>query len=489
MQRALGELDGARHVGPAERAVFDRADELRPAMQGEDSNRREAADATPATAERIRAELRALDPGAGAAGRAVDASPRNSLRVPFLDAVFPDASFVYVYREPRETVASMIEAWQSGDYVTYPDLQQWPGPPWSLLLVPGWPELAGRSIAEIAAAQWETATRVLLDDLEAMPPERWCVADFAALVSNPERELERVCGFLGLEWQPNGRARDPRRGVEVAGEADAARHSEALRAVLPPLIGLAERARDLLAEPVSGRPTSTPDADSPLRSAYTGALPAILDRRGVALLATARGIGKLICVRREGARVNTHFGDLPAPTAVTTTPHGLAVATRTEVRRYREVSEPESIPGESGPAETRYVPLSSHFTGAAGITELAFAGGELWAVCSRFSCLATLDGEHSFVPRWRPGFVSKLAGDDRCRLNGLAVRDDEPAFATALGATDEPGGWRPERLRGGCLIEVESGEIVAGGLCLPHSRAGTATVFGCSRPGKALCAQ
>jgi len=436
-------------------------------MHGDDSNRRVAADAMPQTVERIRAELRALNPRA--AGRVVDATPRNSLRIPFLDALFPDASFVYVYREPRETIASMIEAWRSGEYVTYPSLRGWPGPPWSLLLVPGWRDLAGRPLAEIAATQWATTTRVLLDDLEQLPPERWCVADFAALVSDGEGQLRRLAEFLGLEWQANGAAQDPRSHVELAGEAAAAQHAEAVRPVLQPLLGLAERARDLLAEPTSRRPTATPDADSPLRSVYPGALPRILDRLGLSLLATAPASGKLICVRREGVRVNTHFRDLPRPRAVAATTGGLAVATPAEVWRYREASESPSGADETSLVDTRFVPLGRHFTGAAGIAELAFAAGELWAVCSRFSCLATLDGEHSFVPRWTPGFISEVAGDDRCHVSGLALRDDRPAFATALGSGDEPGEWRKGRMDGGCVVDVESGEIAAAGLCLPHS--------------------
>ena len=108
-------------------------------------------------------------------------------------------------------------------------------------------------------------------------------------------------------------------------------------------------------------------------------------------------------------------------------------------------------------------------TGDIRVHDLAFAGGELWLVNTRFSCLATLDDTFSFVPRWRPPFVSALAPEDRCHLNGVAIVDDAPRFVTALGTTDEPGGWRANKNEGGVLLDVDSGEIVVSGLCMPHS--------------------
>ena len=95
--------------------------------------------------------------------------------------------------------------------------------------------------------------------------------------------------------------------------------------------------------------------------------------------------------------------------------------------------------------------------------------GELWAVNTRFSCLATFDGVHSFVPRWRPPFVSALSPDDRCHLNGLAVSGGRPLFVTAHGRTDDANGWREGKVGGGIVIDVPSGEVVLSGLSMPHS--------------------
>ena len=100
--------------------------------------------------------------------------------------------------------------------------------------------------------------------------------------------------------------------------------------------------------------------------------------------------------------------------------------------------------------------------------------GELWVVNTAFGCLCTLDDRHSFVPRWRPPFISALAAEDRCHLNGLAMAPDErgmmkPRYVTALGETDTAQGWRPNKVTGGCLIDVASGQTVARGFAMPHS--------------------
>src|SRR5947207_9982868 len=88
---------------------------------------------------------------------------------------------------------------------------------------------------------------------------------------------------------------------------------------------------------------------------------------------------------------------------------------------------------------------------------------------TRFSCLCTLDPDYSFVPRWQPPFISALAAEDRCHLNGLAMVDGRPRYVTALGESDTARGWRANKPRGGCLIDVDSGAVLSRGLSMPHS--------------------
>ena len=117
-----------------------------------------------------------------------------------------------------------------------------------------------------------------------------------------------------------------------------------------------------------------------------------------------------------------------------------------------------------------YVPMSGHTTGDLDIHDMAVDHkGRLVFVNTLFSCLATAGGKASFVPLWRPPFVSKLAAEDRCHLNGLAMDQGKPAYVTAVAPTDVADGWRDKRANGGCVVDVRTNAIVASGLSMPHS--------------------
>lgn len=131
--------------------------------------------------------------------RFLEKTPKNALRQPFLERVFPGALYVYLYREPAPSISSMMEAWKSGRWVTYPRLRGWRGPSWSLLLPPGYAKMRGHPLVEICAFQWKSANRIILDDLEKLPAERWTACSYDELVSSPEKLIPRICDFAGLE--------------------------------------------------------------------------------------------------------------------------------------------------------------------------------------------------------------------------------------------------------------------------------------------------
>ncbi|MGK7890241.1 MAG: TIGR03032 family protein, partial [Leptolyngbyaceae cyanobacterium] len=117
-----------------------------------------------------------------------------------------------------------------------------------------------------------------------------------------------------------------------------------------------------------------------------------------------------------------------------------------------------------------YVPAQSHTTGDINVHDLVLdAQQRLVFVNTDFSCLATLRPGYSFEPIWQPSFITKLAAEDRCHLNGLALQDGEPTYVTACSTTDESSGWRNHKIDGGVVIHVPSNEIITKGLSMPHS--------------------
>lgn len=129
-------------------------------------------------------------------------------------------------------------------------------------------------------------------------------------------------------------------------------------------------------------------------------------------------------------------------------------------------------PGELANAsfDTVFVPREARTTGDIDIHEIGIqADGAPIFVNTKHSCLAVLDPVHSFRPWWKPAFISKLAAEDRCHLNGLAMVDGTPTYVTAVSQSDVLSGWRARRASGGVIIEVETGRIVTDQLSMPHS--------------------
>ena len=193
-------------IGGEGHLLIESLPELQPGARGVDSNRLTATHATEDIASRIRSQILAqLQDARGqrvppdAALRFLEKTPKNALRIPFFNHVFPDARFIVLWRDPRENLGSIIDAWQSGSWKTYNGLEGFDGP-WSLLLPPGWRALNGRPLEQIAAAQWDTTNRIVLDDLAWLPRERWTVVQYADLLSRPTETVRRLCAFMDVPF-------------------------------------------------------------------------------------------------------------------------------------------------------------------------------------------------------------------------------------------------------------------------------------------------
>lgn len=118
-----------------------------------------------------------------------------------------------------------------------------------------------------------------------------------------------------------------------------------------------------------------------------------------------------------------------------------------------------------------YLPQLSYVTGDLDIHDIRVAQNNKKPVFinTLFSCLATVSETHSFKPLWKPPFISKLAAEDRCHLNGLAMRDGKPYYVTMVSQSDVADGWREHRINGGCVMDITNNEIIAEGLSMPHS--------------------
>lgn len=207
-----------------------------------------------------------------------------------------------------------------------------------------------------------------------------------------------------------------------------------------------------------------------LGSVHTTNFPDLLRQLGGCLLVSTYQAGKLVILRPDGASINTHFRTFNRPMGMAADGERLALGTHIEVVEFRNMPAVARRLQDPPRHDAVFLARRGHITGAIDIHEMAWdRNGELWFVNTLFSCLCTLDGRSSFVPRWRPPFVTSYAPEDRCHLNGLGLRNGRPRYLTALGETNDPQGWRGNKRDGGLLLDMASDQVIARGLSMPHS--------------------
>lgn len=197
--------------------------------------------------------------------------------------------------------------------------------------------------------------------------------------------------------------------------------------------------------------------------------------QGASLAITTYQAGKLFLLGTQpGGRLSVFERSLPRCMGLATSPGALHVATLSQIWRFRDVLAED--PGRAATNryagyDALYVPRRCWVTGDLDVHDLALLpDGRPVFANTLFSCVATVDEDHSFVPLWQPRCVSRLAAEDRCHLNGFALgADGRPAYATLVGASDVADGWREHRSGGGLVLDVATGETVCAGLSMPHS--------------------
>lgn len=138
--------------------------------------------------------------------RFLEKTPKNALRIPFLRKLFPKAMFIYLHRQAEPNIGSIMDAWNSGRFVTYPNLPNWSGQPWSLLLPTGWKRFEGRPLAEIAAWQWAQTNAKIIRDLDALKKDNVHVLDYQGFLDDREAALQQICQFADIPFGPKMQA-------------------------------------------------------------------------------------------------------------------------------------------------------------------------------------------------------------------------------------------------------------------------------------------
>lgn len=172
----------------------------------------EAADADVADPEHAQAFSRFFYSRVGK-GRILDKTCINVMRIPYLLALFPEAHFIYLYRDGRANVSSLIDGWENDGHF---GLTQFLGPSpvpvaidngrfheWSFFLAPGWRDYNHATLEEACAFQWVAANERALAARELVPRAQWTEIRYEDLLDRPVEVFERVFGRLGITFDPH----------------------------------------------------------------------------------------------------------------------------------------------------------------------------------------------------------------------------------------------------------------------------------------------
>lgn len=185
---------------------------------------------------------------------------------------------------------------------------------------------------------------------------------------------------------------------------------------------------------------------------------------------TTYDAGKLFFVGLEGdGRLAIFNRDVGRCMGIAVEGRSLFLATLVQILRFEDACFAEVDPA-SGLFDAAYLPQVGYFTGFVDAHDLALDGDRrLLFANTAYNCVATVSESHSFVPVWRPSFISELVREDRCHLNGLAMENGRLRCVTVIARSDVGEGWREHRDDGGVLIDCDTNEVVVSGLSMPHS--------------------
>lgn len=180
-----------------------------PALRNWDSNVLDASDVTEQAAAYIKRQFLLI---AGSRRRLIDKTPRNALRCAFIEALWPDARYVFLQRDGRDNVNSLINAWRTPRYRTYrlPEPHSIPGVDpawWKFVLYQGWRADASGPLEVVCAKQWATCNEHALAATKTIDRERWIEVRYEDLVSDPASSIGRVMERLELPYEDGVRRR------------------------------------------------------------------------------------------------------------------------------------------------------------------------------------------------------------------------------------------------------------------------------------------
>jgi len=202
---------------------------------------------------------------------------------------------------------------------------------------------------------------------------------------------------------------------------------------------------------------------------YSDNIPGLLRGLKISLAVTSYQSQRLFLVRSDGESIDINFKRFRRPMGLASTENEIVLGTFDKITKFIRNDSVIAELEDKEKVDACFTPNASHTTGMINIHDIAYGDEGLWVVNSAFSCLATIEPDFSFVPKWKPGFITELVPEDRCHVNGMAMKDGKPKYVTTFNKLNESGVWKKEKKAEGTLIDIDTNEILLDNLAMPHS--------------------
>jgi len=200
-------------------------------------------------------------------------------------------------------------------------------------------------------------------------------------------------------------------------------------------------------------------------------LPKFLYDSKLSIVFSTYQAGRLIIIGSlDGYKIHQIPVPYKRPMGIATEANRIAIASLDEISFFTANKKTvQTLKDNKNKYDQMYLYRASYNTSSLDIHDIAFDKSGVWGVNTLFSCLCKFTLNYNFSPKWHPYFITDLVPEDRCHLNGLAMKNGSPKYVTALSSTNNKKGWRKDIMNSGIIMDVKTNKIILDGLAMPHT--------------------
>lgn len=142
--------------------------------------------------------------------RVLDKTIANCFHLKYLAKAFPEAKYIFLFRDPRDNISSMIEGWpyvdRFGKSQLTPYLKRHKDATishWTYPAPPGWLNIVNKPLEEICAWSWQQHIKAMLDFIPTLNINDYISIKYEDIVNSPIEVYETISRKFDLVMNDN----------------------------------------------------------------------------------------------------------------------------------------------------------------------------------------------------------------------------------------------------------------------------------------------